>query len=207
MKKIENLSDEEKKELIDKAATTFLEVEKERRERKKTIIANPTYINWLISFTNDIGTFNDNDWLYCPEKISEEDKKNVDDLGIFYEAIEEYADCNYIYPTLCQFGNYYKIRLNEIGLEIGILNGQGTMFFANRVNIDKEDDYIDFNNIMNNIPNNKNKHYDQILDSLYNMVIESGRVGIPVPFITNKLKQAIETLKANEKEFYEQTTR
>ena len=88
---------------------------KEENEKIEKMMSNIDYIKWLYQFTQEIDAFSSETLLYCPEKLSASDRKNADQLDLFYEGIKKYANQNYIYPTPCEFGNFYKIRLNEIG--------------------------------------------------------------------------------------------
>lgn len=118
----------------------------QKEEIKNTLIKDYEYINWLISFTLDNGTFWDDDYKYKEETLSDIDKENVSKLGIFYDAINDYADQNIIYPFPCGFGNFYQITYNNVGFEIGILAGQGIAFFCNRTATNPN--FIDFNDIV-----------------------------------------------------------
>ena len=40
--------------------------------------------------------------------------------------------------TQCDFVNFYRVKLDDFGFEIGISVGQGTVFFFNKVAIDDE---------------------------------------------------------------------
>ena len=63
-------------------------------------------------------------------KISKEDLEQVDKMHLLYRAIANYASTNFIYPLDCDFGNFYRIKLENIDFEIGMLEGQGTLLFA-----------------------------------------------------------------------------
>ena len=151
---------------FDKFIDEFLEKEKINNKKFNIMKSNTEYLIWLEKFTNKYPNFSDEDWLYHPEKISEEDLKNVNDLNILYEIIECYATENYIYPTKYKFGNSYKIKLDNKGYEIGELCGQGTIYFCNKINVENELDFIDYNNIINNIKINNEKHIKKTLKSL-----------------------------------------
>lgn len=80
-----------------------------------------------------------------------------------YRGIERHSSENYIYPTDCDFGIFYKVKLENTGFEIGMLVGQGILFFCNRVQIENKKDFIDFNDILNN---KKNTNVTTIKDKL-----------------------------------------
>ena len=81
-------------------------------------MSNIDYIKWLYQFTQVRDSFSSEDCLYFPDRINESDRKNVDQLDLFYEGISRYANKNYIYPTPCDFGNFYKIKLNDKDLKL-----------------------------------------------------------------------------------------
>jgi len=108
-----------------------------------------------------------------------------------YKGIERYASENYIYPTNCDFGNFYKIKLDNIGYEIGMLAGQGTLFFCNRVQIENEQHFIDFNDIVNNKKNNNASFIKNSLNELSNMVVTLYENGIPLEAIVNTLDNTL----------------
>ena len=84
-----------------------------------------------------------------PEKLNESDREKVGKLYLLYEGIDCYAEENHISPESCKFGNYYSVKLNDFCFEIGILIGQGTVFFFNKVPLEEDKEFIDFNDIMN----------------------------------------------------------
>lgn len=112
------------------------------------IIKDEKYITWLENFTSRNYNFNDNDWLYCPDKISLNDKRKVENLYLLYQAIDNYAKDNHISSTVCYFGNYYSIKYNNIGYNIGMLQGQGTLFSCSRTEIKQDANFIDFMDII-----------------------------------------------------------
>lgn len=124
-----------------------------KEEIKKEIIEDYSYINWLIEFTKDIGIFYDDDFKYKEEELNDIDKENVKKLGMFYDAINDYADQNIVYPFPCGFGNFYQITHNNVGFEIGIIVGQGTAFFCNRTATGPS--FIDFEDIIKFAHKNK----------------------------------------------------
>ena len=132
-------------ELVDK----FIAKEKQKDKEIKNMLSNTDYINWLNDFSKDKNRFSDDDWLYFPEKLNESDREKVGKLYLLYEGIDCYAEENHISPESCKFGNYYSVKLNDFCFEIGILIGQGTVFFFNKVPLEEDKEFIDFNDIMN----------------------------------------------------------
>lgn len=132
-------------ELVDK----FIAKEKQKNKEIKNMLSSTDYINWLHDFSKDKNGFSDDDWLYFPEKLSESDREKVGKLYLLYEGIDRYAEENHISPEPCKFGNYYGVKLNDFSFEIGVLIGQGTVSFFNKVPLEDDREFIDFNDIMN----------------------------------------------------------
>lgn len=177
------------------------EQEKINNYKKKQMFSNTTYLKWLENFTIEYPSFSDNDWLYFPEKLSKEDKEKVENLYLLYEGIELYAEKNYIYPTKCDFGNYYNIKLDNIGYEIGILSGQGTLFFCKRTLINKDIKYIDFNDIINDKKSNKTDMTTYQLKDLSNKVLKLYKKGIPLDAIIDTINDTLNNIETEEKNY------
>ena len=136
-------------ETIKKWAYEYALYEKEKKIRVQEMLSCDSYINWLNDFTLKYSRFNSDDWLYFPNEISKDDLENVDNLYLFYSGLRDYAYENSINSVECNYGDFYKIKYDEIGYEVGIMVGQGAIFFCNRVKI-YDNDFIDFNKIINN---------------------------------------------------------
>ena len=172
----------------------YLKKEKTRLENIKNLMTSTTYMDWLKKFTQNKDGFSDDEWLYFPEKISDYDRTNVEMLNLFYEGIDKYAKQNYIYPTPCEFGNFYRVKLNDFGIEIGILMGQGTVFFCRKVLFENDKEFIDFNYVMNGKKQDNVDTIDTTLDYLSNMVISAYEKGVPIEAIANKLDNTIKNI-------------
>lgn len=146
---LKDLKTPERKAKIRKYIKEYIDKENVKNEKIKILMSNTNYLEWINQFTQNKKGFFDDDWIYFPEQISDSDKENVEKLWLFYEGISGYADLNNIYPLQCDFGNFYKIRLDKIGFEIGVLIGQEAVFFCNKVAVKNEQEFIDFNDIMN----------------------------------------------------------
>lgn len=184
----------EGKAKLDKWVEEYWAKEKVKNEKIKKLMANKDYLIWLDQFTQDKDEFYDDDWLYCPEKIKDSDKENVEKLCLLYEGINNYSQQNHIYPEPCEFGNFYKIKLDEKGFEIGTLIGQNVIFFCKKVSIVNEQEFIDFNDIMTG---KKSEQVDQInakLDSLAKMVKAIYESGVPIESINYTLENTLKEL-------------
>ena len=188
---LKDLKTPEGKVKMDKWVEKYITKQKEKEKKIKDMMSNTSYIEWLNEFTQDKDGFSDDDWLYFPEKISDSDRENVLKLCLFYEGIDNYSQQNHIYPVPCEFGNFYRVKLNDFGFEIGILVGQGTIFFFNKASIEDDKVFIDFNDIM---IGRKQDNVDQInatLDSLSSMVLTAYESGVPIEAIVSRLDNTI----------------
>ena len=187
------------KEKADKFIMDYIEGLRVSEAKRKEMFSNTNYLKWLESFTIEHPGFSDDDWLYFPEKISQEDNEKVKNLHLFYEGIELYAKKNYIYPTECDFGGYYNIKLDSIGYEIGMLVGQGTVFFCKRTPLNKDLEYIDFNDIMTDKKKDGVDVITRQLKDLSNKVLELHKKGIPLDALIETLDTTLTGIKEEEK--------
>ncbi len=127
----------------------FIDEEREKAKQARELITKESYIKWLEGFVKKHPTFDDDNWLYTPEKITEEDNKNVNLLCSFYRGIDQFAEENYISSTPCEFGDFYSIEYNGKIYEIGLVIGQGAVTFCNTVDVSKEVNIIHFEDIAN----------------------------------------------------------
>lgn len=169
----------------------------DQNTKMQKILSNTDYIKWLDRFTIEHSSFFDKDWLHSPEKISKEDLERVNNLHLMYRGIDTHANKNYIYPTSCNFGNFYNIKLENIGFEIGILGRQGTLFFCNRVSIKNQKDFIDFNDILNNKNVNVNATaIENKLNELSNLITSLYKSGIPLKAIKSILNNTLKEISS-----------
>ena len=80
------------KRSVKKLTQQYVEELKKENKIKKLLVQDDKYFSWLTNFTkNNNGKFSDDQWAYSSNKISETDKKNVEKLSLFYEALSEHA--------------------------------------------------------------------------------------------------------------------
>lgn len=111
---------------------------------KKDMLTKPDYINWIIKYTEKKNQFYDDDFNLT--KVDENDEAQMKKLNIFVGLIGDYASENKIETIPNTFGYSYKIKYNDVGLEVGVMHGNGSCCFAQRIPI--EDDFIDFSKVM-----------------------------------------------------------
>lgn len=193
---LKEMNSEEGKKRMDKVIEKYVAEAKEQRDKAIKIVSNVEYITWLGNFTKEHASFSDDTWLYCPEKLSAKDNKRVEELHLLYNGIEIYANHNYIYPIKCDFGGFYKIKYDGIGFEIGRLIGQGTLFYCTRVEIENEQEFIDFNDIMNNKERENVHEFKSKLEYLSEIVISTHEYGVPYEAICETLELTLNKIKS-----------
>ncbi len=154
-------------------------------------------MNWLNRFTADTKGFSDEEYLYFPEKISKDDLDKVNNLGLFFEGIEKYADKNYIYPTMYEYQSFYGVKdnVNEVYYKIGVIEGQGGSFFCERIEYTSEQPFIDFNDIMNDKVRDNVKEIGTDLDNMSNLVLSLYNKGVPLEAIKETLDKTISEIE------------
>lgn len=173
----------------------YIEILKIIELESKEMFSNTNYLKWLENFTSEHQSFTDSFSELWNGKISNEDSKNISNLSLLYNGIERYAKKNYIYPTKCDFGSYYNIKLNNISYEIGMLVGQGSIFFCNRKPISKDLEYIDFTDIMVDKKKDGVDEITQQLKDLSDKILELHKKGIPLNALIETLNTTLIGIK------------
>ena len=119
---------------------------------------------------------------------------------MFYEGVDKYSQQNHIYPILCECGNFYRVKLNDFGFKIGTLVGQGTVFFFNKVALEDDKEFINFNDIMIEKKQDNVDQINAILDSLSNMVITAYENGVPIEAIVSVIDNTIKGITSKKED-------
>lgn len=119
------------------------EVKKEINE--KTIIDSDEYINWLEKYTLKHPKFAHDDFIFSIKSKDEDTQDKIYNIKFLYQAIEKYADNNYIMATKTNCGQYYSIVHNNVGYNIGVMIGEETLYYCART--EKNNNYINFKDI------------------------------------------------------------
>ena len=189
-------TDERKKEIIDKWFKEYVEEERMEEAKIKIIMSNPEYIKWISDFTKDREGFSDEDLYFF--KGSE--KENIEKLGLFYKGIDTYAKANHIYPKLNEYGSYYKVKYNNAGFQIGIVEGQGiTVYFCNKSSLKNNEDSIDFNDILSNKKQDNVDLINFTLKTLSSDIKKAYKIGVPLEAIEETFNNTIGHLKNKRK--------
>ena len=200
------ITDEDIEKYVNKNKDKWLKGKEEKKAKLESLFSSYDYMNWLNKFTASNKGFSLEDFLYFPEKISKEDLDKVNNLGLFFEGIMEYADNNYIYPSIYEYQSFYGIKdsVNEVYYKIGVIEGQGGSFFCDRVEPTSELDFIDFNDIMNNKVGENVEEIENGLDNMSSLVISLYEKGVPIEAIKDtfdKTVKEIELSKQKGKEY------
>lgn len=116
--------------------------------KEEYLYDNIEYLKWLINFTNKYPIFSDDYFLLFRNNNTELDCNNAENLCLLYYEIAKYAKENNIKPFYIDDNIVYKIRVDNIGFLIGNLDGRGRIFFCNRVEVDNNLEFINFEDII-----------------------------------------------------------
>lgn len=173
-------------------------VDEDTKQKIEKMFSNLDYINWLVSFTNINPIISDDYYRFFKNKLAKNDHKNVDKLSLLYYGIESYATMNHIYPFYDKETITYKIKINDVGFEIGVLVGKGAIFFCNRVTILNENEFLDFNDIVNHKKLVEAERIDEKLNLLFESIMKAYENGVPFRSIADTLYNALAKIKENE---------
>lgn len=158
---------------------------------RKSMIESSDYIEWLIDFAKREKKFYDDQWAYCPEKISSKDRENISKLSFFHSIICDYATKNEIPENFVPDGQSYSIKYKGTALEIGVKHGNGMVTFVSlEPEILLEDkDTIDFANVLieeqtNNVREEVRKSIEEDKDPNNNEAVKKA-----VKKLKNTIKQ------------------
>ena len=116
--------------------------------KEEYLYNNIEYLKWLINFTSKYPIFSDDYFLLFRNNNTELDCNNAENLCLLYYEIAKYAKENNIEPFYIDDNIVYKIRVDNIGFLIGNLDGRGRIFFCNRVEVDNNLEFINFEDII-----------------------------------------------------------
>lgn len=167
-----------------------------RRKGKEEILSNLDYMNQLQGFTAQYYSFSDVSWLDLPLEITDEGKKQIEKLELLYEIIDEYARENYIFPNESEFDYYFHFKYKNIGYIVGVTTGQGVSYFCKREEVNPKILYIDFNDIVNGLKDDRVKMITAKLDDFTVSIINLYRQGIPAEEILDTLDKSSECIKS-----------
>lgn len=189
-------------EALQKWIEQFKIDEKIRQGKKKEMMSNTLYIDWLMNFTSDKNKFWSDEYSYHQDELSEIDKENIKNLDLFYDGIADYSTKNYIYPTPVGdfYGNFYRVKYNDFSFKIGIMIGQGTVYSFEKEDLKDGVKFIDFNDVVNNKKEDNVDTINEVLDSFENMVISAYDAGVPIEALYFKFEDIIDSINHTEED-------
>ncbi len=135
---------EEMKEYARKSALEFQKNLNFNQTLTKKLLSDFDYINWLVNFYRSHDYFYDDDWLYTPEAITEEDSMQLRKLDNFLTGIVEYVNK----MNLVLDEDYYLIKFEDEMLTLREFHGQGVHIQVNRVEENLEGKVIDIKDVV-----------------------------------------------------------
>ena len=175
----------------------YIENEKIKNDIIDEISSKTDYINWVINYSKNKKEFYSDDYFYHFDILDEESKTNIEHLCFLYDAIDRYSNKNYIYPTTTEFGNYYKIKYNNQGFQIGFMAGQGIIFYCKKCQID--DSFLDFNDLINNKKQKKVEAINNNLKQISDKIISAYNSGASIDAINDTINQTLNNLTKKDK--------
>lgn len=173
------------KEERNRRIQNFIVEQKSHEERIQGMVSNTDYIDWLDQFTLQNPIFSENDWLYS-DVLKSSDKRNVQDLFLFFRAIDNYAKRNYIAPFVSESRIEYAVHKDDFFFQIGYQLMGDNLVFCERTEPMKNS--IDFYQVMNkNLPM-RTMYIDQKLGEISSEIRELMDVmGVPIEFIEDMI--------------------
>lgn len=164
------------------------------REKARELVANTDYILWLENFTKFHPKFTDDLNEHYPDELSAEDSQNISNMYLFFQGIDEYANKNFISSKIedIYFPNeYYVIAYNNIFYQIGLVSGQGTFAYCDRIKSSSH--FINFNDIISNKPAENLELINQKLNELCKLVQSLHSLSVPSEIIIKTVEKAFDT--------------
>jgi hypothetical protein len=166
------------------------------KSKKNNSEVEPAYFTWLNQFAENHDSFYTDDAI---NDISSGDQKQLIKLKNLFRMISTWASANYIYAFSTDFGEYYCLKVGNNGYAIGYMAGQGVCYYCKKIPLSALNDFIDYQDILNN---NKGSNVDKITNDLYhlsNEVITLADKGIPISAIEDTLTKSLDYLHEREK--------
>lgn len=169
---------------------TYLNWYIRKMQESKEILATTSYMLWLENFTKLHAKFTDATWLHSQEEINEKDYDNVIKLDSLFVALERYADANYITSNSDEFGVYYTITFNGVPYKVGVMAGQGTIFYCERLKTCSSS--INFDDISQNKPAPNTQQIDAIFCDIFDAIRHlNSEFSLPFTTISDKISEFI----------------
>lgn len=175
----------------------YIKRNKRREEFQEKMVYSTEYMDWLEKFSSrePFNNFTTKTFTYSDlDIITKEEQEKVEDLEFLFEAINEYATENYIYPHKEEYGFYYIINYNDNSYKIGIDNGQATRFYVVRLS-NKEEDALDYRHVMSSVKLPRTLIIDYKLEELSNLIKRLNEDNVPIEAIEDKTNEIFQKIK------------
>ena len=178
------LKTHEGSEEIDRLLEEYMEMQAKIEE----LISDSQYIEWLDYFTKEHISIDDESWISRHRSLDDNNRNQVENLYFFYIGIRQYAKFNNIKSSSLR--SYY-IKFNDFYFNIGRSHGEFAMetyvsrhkpykpglFEDNDLSEKYKQQFIDFNEIINNFGQYKSDQVSKqlcILSSLAKAIHKNG---------------------------------
>ena len=183
--------------------TRTAERKKSKEEKKAELFSSTDYFEW---FTEEIvkqGTnYRSGLSSYYVDRLNPNTREMFENTSLLYQGIDEYAKRNYLYPTECDFGTFYRLKYKDAGYIIGFNKGGGPdTFFCYRNELEERLDYIDFVDIVNNYKYSSVDMINRELEHLSSLVSSLYDAGVPYEALNATLTKSMNEIRRHE-EYY-----
>ena len=181
---------------MNKTDDWFERLFRKKGEIKKQIMSNDDYIKWIISALG----YNDvlDQELEMVKHIRKGDLEKIENLDVFFDAIDDYARRNYISEVGDLYACAYNIKYNDIGLQIGINGGQGSSCYCVKLPISDDKRFIDFNDILTNKEQPVVPYIKDFLNGVSKSIESAYRSGAPIYVIRQVVEDTMSNLRTSE---------
>ena len=171
-----------------------IKMQKIKNDFKDNLHLSTEYVDWLENFSKGKKIITTDDYKHDEESLKEKDNLNVYLLEALFELIDDYSEANFIEPIVTKYGQYYKIKHNGIGYEIGIDVGQGTYFYCQRQE-QADDDSLEYKKLMSSVKLPSTIIVETKLEELTNYIEQLIEDDVPLNAIKNTTDNVIKKVK------------
>lgn len=161
-----------------------------KHKKINKILSNDSYLIWLKEFTDKYPRFCENSF-YLSNKISDSDKIKVHEIKTLFLAIKRYAKNRKIESSDDNNINYYNLKFDNMGYQIGVFYDHGIVFCCNKVKIDEPQKFINFNDIVNT---NKALDLSDFVKMLLITLASTSKSDQKVAYLPTNYKQIIQNI-------------
>ena len=201
------LKTHEGSEEIDRLLEEYMEMQ----EKIEELISDSQYIEWLDYFTKEHISIDDESWISRYRSLDDNNRNQVENLYFFYIGIRQYAKFNNIKSSSLR--SYY-IRFNDFYFNIGRSHGEFAMetyvsrhkpykpglFEDNDLSEKYKQQFIDFNEIINNFGQYKSDLVSKQLCILSSLAKAIHKNGVPVESIIGTVNSTLTSVSQIEDE-------